>query len=176
HSKLTLCPPKCHLCCPFLTNPVASLPSARPGTPWHCGWPRCWGPHPADSPTRSEGTRGPASHHSHPPPEDDETGRTPRHREKIGVVKLNKKNCTAICSSSVMLLKSGSTAAPDSGWDTDIFSRPSPEKRHHHSPSPAEVGMPASAAEAAAARRASSSCRCLCSSMDTRRAWGRAAT
>uniref|UniRef100_A0A3Q0R2A9 Uncharacterized protein n=1 Tax=Amphilophus citrinellus TaxID=61819 RepID=A0A3Q0R2A9_AMPCI len=51
--------PFCHLAC---------FPSGRPGSPWHCGWPRCWGRHRAGSPRRSEGTLGLASHHSHLPP------------------------------------------------------------------------------------------------------------
>uniref|UniRef100_A0A8C9MWA3 Uncharacterized protein n=1 Tax=Serinus canaria TaxID=9135 RepID=A0A8C9MWA3_SERCA len=46
--------------------PRESLP--RPGSPWRCGWPRCWDPRPAGSPGRSAGTRGPASRRSRPPP------------------------------------------------------------------------------------------------------------
>lgn len=44
---------------------LACFPSGRPGSPWRCGWPRCWGRHPAGSPRRSEGTLGLASRHSH---------------------------------------------------------------------------------------------------------------
>lgn len=47
---------------------LACFPSGRPGSPWRCGWPRCWGRHPAGSPRRSEGTLGLASRHSHLPP------------------------------------------------------------------------------------------------------------
>uniref|UniRef100_A0A3Q2W1E4 Uncharacterized protein n=1 Tax=Haplochromis burtoni TaxID=8153 RepID=A0A3Q2W1E4_HAPBU len=47
---------------------LACFPSGRPGNPWRCGWPRCWGRHPAGSPRRSEGTLGLASRHSHLPP------------------------------------------------------------------------------------------------------------
>uniref|UniRef100_A0A8B9M855 Uncharacterized protein n=1 Tax=Accipiter nisus TaxID=211598 RepID=A0A8B9M855_9AVES len=124
---------------PLISSPPPFCPCspwrpARPGSPWHCGWPRCWGPHLAGSPTRSAKTRGPASHRNHLPP--------------------------AICSSSVMLLRSVIV----------IFSRASSESASL--PSPPVAAIPASAAEAAAALLASSSCRCLCSSMETRRACG----
>uniref|UniRef100_A0A3Q3ADE6 Uncharacterized protein n=1 Tax=Kryptolebias marmoratus TaxID=37003 RepID=A0A3Q3ADE6_KRYMA len=38
------------------------------GSPWRCGWPRCWDRRQAGSPERSEGTLGLASHRSHLPP------------------------------------------------------------------------------------------------------------
>uniref|UniRef100_A0A8C4YL78 Uncharacterized protein n=1 Tax=Gopherus evgoodei TaxID=1825980 RepID=A0A8C4YL78_9SAUR len=66
-----------------------------------------------------------------------------------------------ICSSSVMLLRSGKPALPNSCWVIVIFNKASSESM---------AVIPASAAEAAAALLASSSCRCLCSSMDTRSA------
>uniref|UniRef100_A0A8C3FQ90 Uncharacterized protein n=1 Tax=Chrysemys picta bellii TaxID=8478 RepID=A0A8C3FQ90_CHRPI len=68
-----------------------------------------------------------------------------------------------ICSSSVMLLRSGRPALPNSCWVIVIFNKASSESM---------AVIPASAAEAAAALLASSSCRCLCSSMDTRSACG----
>uniref|UniRef100_A0A3Q4HES6 Secreted protein n=1 Tax=Neolamprologus brichardi TaxID=32507 RepID=A0A3Q4HES6_NEOBR len=49
-----------------LQTPVPQV--TWPYYPWRCGWPRCWGRHPAGSPRRSEGTLGLASRHSHLPP------------------------------------------------------------------------------------------------------------
>lgn len=61
-SSLTSCPPpSCPSCHPWW--PV------RPGSPWHFEWPHCWDPRLEGSQGHSEGTRGPASRHNHPPPE-----------------------------------------------------------------------------------------------------------
>uniref|UniRef100_A0A669QI80 Uncharacterized protein n=1 Tax=Phasianus colchicus TaxID=9054 RepID=A0A669QI80_PHACC len=155
---LTSCPPPSCPCPPWRP--------AKPASPWRCGWPHCWGRRPAGSPAHSAGTRGPASHRSHPPP----AGRQcpwlcccpPQLPPPVRTLQESPK--LAICSSSVMLLRSGSPARPNSCWVMVIFSRAS------SSPSPPEAAIPASAAEAAAALLASSSCRCLCSSMETRRA------
>uniref|UniRef100_A0A670JMI9 Uncharacterized protein n=1 Tax=Podarcis muralis TaxID=64176 RepID=A0A670JMI9_PODMU len=87
---------------------------ARPGSPWRCEWPRCWGRLPAGSPGRSAGTRGLASHRSRPLP--------------------GNKTCTAICSSSVMVLRSGRPARPNSCWPMVILSRASSESRAHEDP------------------------------------------
>uniref|UniRef100_A0A8C4XRB0 Uncharacterized protein n=1 Tax=Falco tinnunculus TaxID=100819 RepID=A0A8C4XRB0_FALTI len=57
---LNFSPPPFCPCCPWRPE--------RPGSPWHCGWPRCWGPRPAGSPAHSARTRGPASHHNRLPP------------------------------------------------------------------------------------------------------------
>uniref|UniRef100_A0A8C5DJH1 Uncharacterized protein n=1 Tax=Gouania willdenowi TaxID=441366 RepID=A0A8C5DJH1_GOUWI len=38
----------------------------RPGSPWHCGWPRCLDPHREGSPGHSGGNLGLASHQTPP--------------------------------------------------------------------------------------------------------------
>uniref|UniRef100_A0A8C9M3R2 Uncharacterized protein n=1 Tax=Panthera tigris altaica TaxID=74533 RepID=A0A8C9M3R2_PANTA len=131
-----------------------------------CPPPSCLSCHPC-SPGHSEGTRGPASHHNPPPPEKGR-GMCPwlnwhQCRLILPGQTLRKRGQCAICSSSVILLRSGSPVRPNSCWLMVIFSRPYP------SPSAPAVAIPASAAEAAAAPRASSSCRCRCSSIETRR-------
>jgi len=63
-SLISFSPPPCRPSC----HP-SGFQSGRPGSPWRCGWPRCWGPRPGGSPRRSGGTPGPASRHSHRPPE-----------------------------------------------------------------------------------------------------------
>uniref|UniRef100_A0A7M4EN04 Uncharacterized protein n=1 Tax=Crocodylus porosus TaxID=8502 RepID=A0A7M4EN04_CROPO len=139
---------------PPLFCPCSPLRPERPGSPWHCGWPRCWGQHRAGSPAHSEGTQGPASRRNQP---------KPWLAGKCCSFETGSQLGGAICSSSVMLLRSGSPARPNSCCVMVIFSRAS------SLPSPPAAVIPASAADAAAALRASSSCRCLCSSMDTRR-------
>uniref|UniRef100_A0A8C8SY62 Uncharacterized protein n=1 Tax=Pelusios castaneus TaxID=367368 RepID=A0A8C8SY62_9SAUR len=119
----------------------------RPRSPWHCFQ------------VHSVETLDPASRHNHllPAPHVD---RIIPHSISMCWDLTGRQ---AICSSSVMLLRSGSPALPNSCWVIVIFNKASSESM---------VAMPASAAEAAAALLASSSCRCLCSSMDTRSAWG----
>uniref|UniRef100_A0A8B9BVQ6 Uncharacterized protein n=1 Tax=Anser brachyrhynchus TaxID=132585 RepID=A0A8B9BVQ6_9AVES len=97
------------------SSPCRPWRPARPASPWRCGWPRCWGPRPAGSPGRSAGTRGPASRRSRPPPAGG--GRAAR----------GGRHPRAICSSSVMLLRSGSPARPNSCCVIVIFSRASSE-------------------------------------------------
>uniref|UniRef100_A0A8C9B2V2 Uncharacterized protein n=1 Tax=Phocoena sinus TaxID=42100 RepID=A0A8C9B2V2_PHOSS len=144
-SSLTSCPPpSCPSCHPWWPG--------KPGSPWHFEWPHCWDPHLEGSPGHSEGTRGPASHHNHPPPEK-------------GLCQLRAEMGAHLTGGGGHLW-SGSPVRPNSCWLMVIFSRIPPL-----SPSVPVVAIPASAAEAAAARRASSSCRCRCSSIETRRAW-----
>uniref|UniRef100_A0A5F9CYR8 Uncharacterized protein n=1 Tax=Oryctolagus cuniculus TaxID=9986 RepID=A0A5F9CYR8_RABIT len=172
--SLTSCPPpSCLSCHPWWPG--------RPGSPWHFEWLRCWDPHQEGSLEHSEGTRGPASRRNHPPPEK-KGRRSPWlapmcpwlswHRCLLTLPgqTLRTREQPAICSSSVMLLRSGSPERLNSCWLMVIFSRASSESRQGRAPA---VGIPASAAEAAAARRASSSCRCRCSSIETRPAQDR---
>uniref|UniRef100_A0A8C2TTR8 Uncharacterized protein n=1 Tax=Coturnix japonica TaxID=93934 RepID=A0A8C2TTR8_COTJA len=112
---VTSCPPPSCPCPPW--RPV------RPTTPWRSGWPRCWGPPRAGSPTRSAGTRGPASRRSHPPPPSPWWAR----RCPWPCCCPHRPHPPAICSSSVMLLRSGSPARPNSCWVMVIFSRASSE-------------------------------------------------
>lgn len=51
-----------------LFSPLVCYHSERPGSPWHCGWPHCWGQHQVDSPGHFGGILGPALHHNHPLP------------------------------------------------------------------------------------------------------------
>uniref|UniRef100_A0A8D0FPL2 Uncharacterized protein n=1 Tax=Strix occidentalis caurina TaxID=311401 RepID=A0A8D0FPL2_STROC len=149
--------------------PCSPWRPARPASPWRCGWPRCWGPRPAGSPARSAGTRGPASRRSRLPPagrEEEEAGRgwgspSSSRRERGPLPAGPNPTLAAICSSSVMLLRSGSPGM-------SCLSLPASFPAQSL-PSPPAAAIPASAAEAAAALLASSSCRCLCSSMETRR-------
>uniref|UniRef100_A0A8B9J009 Uncharacterized protein n=1 Tax=Amazona collaria TaxID=241587 RepID=A0A8B9J009_9PSIT len=89
--------------------PCSPWRPARPASPWRCGWPRCWGPRPAGSPARSAGTRGPASRRSHPPPR---VRRCPwlcccpLLLPLPGQTLSKERHGGAICSSSVMLLRS----------------------------------------------------------------------
>uniref|UniRef100_A0A8C6IZF7 Uncharacterized protein n=1 Tax=Melopsittacus undulatus TaxID=13146 RepID=A0A8C6IZF7_MELUD len=89
--------------------PCSPWRPARPASPWRCGWPRCWGPRRAGSPARSAGTRGPASRHSHPPPRCPWLCCCPLLLPPPGQT-LFERESGAICSSSVMLLRSGSPA------------------------------------------------------------------
>uniref|UniRef100_A0A493T7R1 Uncharacterized protein n=1 Tax=Anas platyrhynchos platyrhynchos TaxID=8840 RepID=A0A493T7R1_ANAPP len=119
---------------PVTSGPPPSSPCrpwrpARPASPWRCGSPRCWGPRPGGSPGRSAGTRGPASRRSRPPP----AGRCPWPRRRPPPPPRPARTLRdegAICSSSVMLLRSGSPARPNSCWVMVIFSRASSESAH----------------------------------------------
>uniref|UniRef100_A0A8C3GF62 Uncharacterized protein n=1 Tax=Cairina moschata TaxID=8855 RepID=A0A8C3GF62_CAIMO len=118
---------------PVTSGPPPSSPCrpwrpARPASPWRCGSPRCWGPRPAGSPGRSAGTRGPASRRSRPPPAG---------RRRAGSAGGAAPGGRAICSSSVMLLRSGSPARPNSCWVMVIFSSASSESAHASPASPA---------------------------------------
>uniref|UniRef100_A0A8C3SMU6 Uncharacterized protein n=1 Tax=Chelydra serpentina TaxID=8475 RepID=A0A8C3SMU6_CHESE len=146
---------------PLLFCPCSPWRPARPRNPWRCGWPRCWGRRQAGFQARSVGTPDPASRHNHLLPA--HPCRESHSPLPIEEDMLGSNTPPSICSSSVMLLRSGRPALPNSCWVIVIFNKASSEST---------AVIPASAADAAAALLASSSCRCLCSSMDTRSACG----